>query len=665
MNIKQIEKRINELREKIAYHSNKYYNNDAPEISDFEYDNLYRELETLENEYPQFHDENSPTVKVGGSVSAQFSEVTHSVPMQSLGDVFSEEELKNFISRTNEALGEDTEYSVEPKIDGLSVSLEYSNGVFVRGSTRGNGTVGEDVTANLKTVSGIPMTIPDAPSFLEVRGEVYMPIKSFIALNEAREAAEEPAFANPRNAAAGSLRQLDSKITAQRNLSVFIFNIQQIEGKEFSRHSEGLDYLKQSGFSVVENRAVLKGAENICAHIQKIAEMRGEFSYGIDGAVVKADILELRKKLGSTTKAPRWAIAYKYPPEEKETLLEKIYVKVGRTGVLTPNAILKTVRLAGTNVSKATLHNMNNIREKDIRIGDIVVVRKAGDIIPEVVRPVKDKRTGDERVFEMPCVCPECGSKVVQIEGEAAYRCTGSNCPAQRLRNIIHYASKPCMNIEGLGEAVAAGLVEKNLIRDVSDIYTLTENEVMELDKFAEKSAENLISAIEKSKNAGLGRLLFALGIPLIGSKGAKLIAEHFGTIEAVMRAAAPEISFIDDIGDKMAESIVSYFENEANRALVSRLEQYGVNMVQEKRNTADLRFAGRTFVLTGTLSGYTRDEAKEIIEKFGGKAAGSVSKKTDFVLAGDEAGSKLDKAIELGVKVISEEEFKEMIKED
>ncbi len=663
MNISEAKERIDELRSLIKYHSDRYYNSDAPEISDFEYDKLYRELENLEAEYPQFYDENSPTVKVGGAASEQFAPVTHSVPMQSLGDVFSEEELKAFIRKTDEAAGEQLEYSVEPKIDGLSVSLEYENGVFVRGSTRGNGTVGEDVTENLKTVGGIPKKIKNAPEILEVRGEVYMPKEKFLKLNELREAEGEALFANPRNAAAGSLRQLDSRITAERGLKVYIFNIQRIEGKSFLRHSEGLDYLKSCGFSVIENRAVLKGEEKIAAHIEKIGEMRGELSYDIDGAVVKADVLSVRDRLGTTTKAPKWAIAYKYPPEEKETLLENIYVQVGRTGVLTPNATLKTVRLAGTNVSKATLHNMDNIKDKDIRIGDTVVVRKAGDIIPEVVRSVKEKRSGNETPFEMPLFCPQCGAPVIRLDGEAAYRCTGSACPAQRLRHIIHYASKPCMDIEGLGPSVSEALVNHGLIRDVSDLYALTENDLLVLDKFAEKSAENLIAAIEKSKTAGLERLLFAIGIPLIGARGAKLTAQRFGTVEAVMSAKSEDISAIPDIGEKMADSIVRYFSATDNISLIERLKAYGVETAAKEKAVTGGRFEGKTFVLTGTLSGYTRDEAKKIIESLGGKASGSVSKKTDYVLAGEAAGSKLDKAQALGINIITEEEFNEMIK--
>ncbi len=655
--------KIEELRAALRYHSDRYYNSDSPEISDFEYDKMYRELEVLEGEFPQFYDENSPTIKVGGVASTQFSQVVHTVPMQSLGDVFSPDELKEFIEKTDGALGFNALYSVEPKIDGLSVSLEYTNGVFTRGSTRGNGTTGEDVTANLKTVAGVPEKIENPPEFLEVRGEVYMPVSSFIRLNEAREAAGEQLFANPRNAAAGSLRQLDSKITASRGLALFIFNIQQIRGMEFESHSAGLDALEKWGFSVVEGRGLLKGAENIIPHVEKIGENRGNLPYDIDGAVVKIDSLALREKLGTTSKAPKWAIAYKYPPEEKETILEDIYIQVGRTGVLTPNARLKTVRLAGTNVSRATLHNMDNITDKDIRIGDRVIVRKAGDIIPEVVRSVPEKRTGGERVFEMPKVCPQCGAPVARAEGEAAYRCIGTNCPAQRLRNIIHYASKGCMDIEGMGPSVVAALLDKELIKDVSDLYSLTEEDVRVLDKFAEKSSENLISAIDKSKEKGLSSLLFALGIPLIGARGAKLIAGRFGDIHSLMQADVPEIAAIPDIGDKMAESVVAFFEDDVNKALISRLEEYGIKMTEEIKSGGDMRFAGKTFVLTGTLSGYTRNEAKEIIEGFGGKASGSVSKKTDYVLAGEEAGSKLDKANALGVTVISEEEFVEMIK--
>ncbi len=663
MNIKDAEKRIRELRELIRYHSERYYNQDAPEISDFEYDRLYRELEDLEAEFPLLFDENSPTVKVGGAASSQFSEVAHTVPMQSLSDVFSFEELTDFLVKTEEAAGECIEYCIEPKIDGLSVSVEYISGILTRGSTRGNGTVGEDVTENIKTIKGLPHKIENAPEFLEVRGEVYMPEEAFVKLNEIREAAEEPLFANPRNAAAGSLRQLDSKVTASRNLQIFIFNIQQINGMEFLRHSEGLDMLEKWGFPVVQQRKVTTGVQNVIDHISKIGEMRGELPYDIDGAVVKADVLSLRKKLGSTSKAPKWAVAFKYPPEEKETLLEDIYIQVGRTGVLTPNALLKTVRLAGTNVSRATLHNLDNIRDKDIRIGDTVIVRKAGDIIPEVARSLPEKRKGTEKIFEMPETCPECGAPVTRVEGEAAYKCTGSNCPAQRLRNIIHFASKGCMDIEGMGPANVEALLDNGLITDVADIYSLKAHQLLTLDKFAEKASENLVAAIEKSKNAGLARVLFALGIPLIGSRGAKLIAQRFGSVENVINAGVEEISRIPDIGEKMGASVKKFFENEENLDLVKRLIAAGVNMTEEVAELSDRRFEGMTFVLTGTLPTYTRDEAKAIIESFGGKAAGSVSKKTTFVLAGDEAGSKLDKALSLGVKVIDEEQFNEMIK--
>lgn len=661
MNKLQAKERIKELRELLQYHSKRYYNDDSPEISDYEYDMLYRELENLEAEHPEFSSSSSPTNKVGGTASSLFSEVKHNVPMQSLSDVFSHDELRTFIERTDSLLGFQAEYCVEPKIDGLSVSLEYENGVFTRGSTRGNGLTGEDVTENLKVIYDIPKTIKNAPEFLEVRGEVYMPEEAFIKLNEQREAAGEPLFANPRNAAAGSLRQLDSSITRTRNLSIYIFNIQDIRGKEFENHNEGLNFLEMSGFKVVENRAVLKGAENIINHIEKIGELRGELPYDIDGAVVKINNLQLREELGSTSKAPKWAVAYKYPPEEKETILEDIFIQVGRTGVLTPNALLKTVRLAGTNVSKATLHNMANIIDKDIRIGDTVVVRKAGDIIPEVARSIPEKRTGNERVFRMPAVCPECGAPVVQTEGEAAYKCTGTACPAQKLRNIIHFASKPCMDIEGMGPSVASALTENGLINNVSDIYTLKYENLLGLEKYAEKASENLLSAIEKSKSAGLDRLIFALGIPLIGSRGGKLIARHFKTIENIMSASAQEISAIDDIGEKMAESVVNYFKIPENIDLIKKLKTLGVVTDYLADDTSDTRFAGKTFVLTGTLSRFTRDEASQIIENFGGKTSGSVSKKTSYVLAGENAGSKLDKANSLGVPVISEEEFLKM----
>ncbi len=655
----EAQKKIRSLREQLLYHSDKYYNQDNPEISDFEYDAMLRELEELEAQFPQFDDENSPTHRIIGKVAEQFSPVEHTVPMQSLMDVFSKEELGEFLQKVETALGSAPAFCVEPKIDGLSVALEYENGVFSRGSTRGNGVVGEDVTENLKTVGGIPMKLQNAPAFLEVRGEVYMPTESFLALNARREAAEESTFANPRNAAAGSLRQLSSEVTRERGLRVFVFNVQQVQGKEFATHFESLDYLRACGFAVIDNIAVKTGLEDIYRHIETIGEARGNTSYEIDGAVVKLNDLALRETIGTTSKYPKWAAAFKFPAEQKETVIEDIIVKVGRTGVLTPNAVLQPVRLAGTTVSRATLHNIDNIRDKDIRIGDRVIVRKAGEIIPEVVASLPEKRTGEEKIFEMPETCPECGAHTLREEGEVAVRCQGSNCPAQRLRNLIHFASKGAMDIDGLGPAVIELLLEHDLIHDAADLYHLTAEQLISLERMGEKSADNLLAALEKSKSAGLDRVLCALGIRHIGERGAKLLAMHVPTMEQLMQKSEEALAAIHEIGGIMAKSIVNYFADEQNRDFIRRLAEAGVQMhytgeVVEQKEA----FAGKTFVLTGTLERYKRADAKKIIEGFGGKVSGSVSKKTDYVLAGAEAGSKLEKAQELGVRILSEEEF-------
>lgn len=654
-----MQQRISELRKLIEYHNDRYYNKDSPEISDFEYDIMLRELEELEQKYPQFADLSSPTKNVGGIKSDLFSDVVHSVKMLSLNDVFSHDELRSFIEKTEEQIGK-VEFSIEPKIDGLSVSLEYENGEFIRGSTRGDGVTGEDVTENLRNVGGVPHNIPDAPPFLEVRGEVYMPQESFEKLNALREAEEKPLFANPRNAAAGSLRQLNSEITRERGLKIFVFNVQQITGKTFENHSESLDYLKSIGFDTVPHTAVLKGADNIVEYINKIGELRGDLPFDIDGAVVKVNNLELREQLGATTKCPKWAVAYKFPPEEKETTVEEIYIQVGRTGVLTPNARLTPVRIAGSTVERSVLHNIDNIVEKDIRIGDKVIIRKAGDIIPEVVRSIPEKRTGTEIKFIMPDKCPVCGSPAVRVDGQAAVKCTGANCPAKILRNIIHFASRDAMDIAGLGPGVVKQFADSGILNDVADLYKITEENVSALERQGEKSAENIVSAISASKGRGLARLLFGLGIPLIGSRASKLIAEHFGNIDALMSANEEEISFIPDIGDKMAKSILQYFGDERNIALIEKLKSFGVDMTQEKAVSGI--FTGKTIVLTGSLENFTRSQAKELIESLGGKVSGSVSKKTDFVLAGEEAGSKLTKAAELGVKIINETEFTDIV---
>lgn len=656
-----MENRIKELRQQIEYHNDRYYNKDAPEISDFEYDIMLRELEELEAKYPQFAKADSPTKKVGGVKSELFSPVEHYVKMQSLNDVFSMDELYNFIEKTEEQLGESVEFSVEPKIDGLSVSLEYENGIFVRGSTRGDGTVGEDVTENLRVIGGIPHTIADAPQLLEVRGEVYMPRDSFEKLNAIREAEEEPLFANPRNAAAGSLRQLDSLVTKERGLKIFIFNVQRVVGIEFESHSKSLSFLKEKGFCVVPETAVLKGKEKISEYILKIGEMRGDLPFDIDGAVVKADSLEIRERLGTTTKCPKWAVAYKFPAEEKETTVEEIYIQVGRTGVLTPNARLTPVRIAGSTVERSVLHNIDYINEKDIRIGDRVIIRKAGDIIPEVVCSIPEKRTGREIPFVMPDKCPVCGSAAVRTDGQAAVKCTGANCPAKILRNIIHFASRDAMDIAGLGPGVIKQFADSGLLNDVADLYKITQDDVSVLERQGDKSADNIVNAIGESKSRGLARLLFGLGIPLIGSRASRLIAEHFGTMQAIINATTEEIDEIPDIGEKMAKSVTDYFADARNLQLIDKLYEAGVDMTQEKVVREGV-FTGKTVVLTGSLDKFTRNEATELIQSLGGKVSGSVSKKTDFVVAGKEAGSKLSKANELEITVLTEDEFINMV---
>lgn len=652
---------ILELRKTLEEHNYNYYVMDNPTISDFEYDALMQKLIKLEEENPQYADDNSPTKRVGGAVLSEFNQVQHTVPMQSLGDVFSYDELMEFDGRVNQGLsGEKCEYIVEMKIDGLSVSLEYENGKLVRGSTRGDGQVGEDVTENLKTIKSIPLVI-DYKGRLEVRGEVYMPRQSFEKVNAEKSAAGEPLFANPRNAAAGSLRQLDSRIAAKRKLDVFIFNIQDVDEGFASTHSEGLEKLKDLGFKVSPRRNVVGSMEEAYLEILKIGEDRASLPFDIDGAVVKVDNFAQREVLGTTSKVPKWAIAYKFPAEQQETTLLDIVVQVGRTGVITPNAVLEPVKVAGSTVSRATLHNEDFIKAKDIRIGDRVLIQKAGDIIPEVVSVLKEKRNGTERVYEMPTVCPACGEKLYREEGEAATRCTSSNCPAQRLRSIIHFASRGAMDIEGLGDAVVEQLVNADLIKNTADLFYLEFMDLVGLERFAEKSAQNLIDAIEKAKENPLDKLLCGLGIRLIGARGAKAIAAHFKNIDNIMAATVEEVSAIDDIGEKMAESLVHYFSQPETKTLIQRMKDAGVNMQAEETAVGD-KFAGKTFVLTGTLPTLKRSEAQKIIEDNGGKVSGSVSKKTDFVVAGEEAGSKLEKANALGVTVITEEEFLNMI---
>ncbi len=657
-----IKSEILSLRKTIEEHNYNYYVLDNPTISDFEYDAMMQKLIRLEETNPEFADENSPTKRVGGAVLSQFEQVQHLVPMQSLGDVFSYDELMDFDQRVRQGLGGKLpEYVVEMKIDGLSVSLEYEYGSFVRGSTRGDGIVGEDITENLKTIKSIPLTIKtDAPR-LEVRGEVYMPQKSFEEVNAEKAAAGEPLFANPRNAAAGSLRQLDSRIAAKRKLDVFIFNIQDAPTDFAETHSAGLEKLKALGFKVSPKRTVVKTMDDAYLEILKIGEERKSLPFDIDGAVVKVDSLAQREALGTTSKVPKWAIAYKFPAEQQETTLEDIIVQVGRTGVITPNAVLTPVRVAGSTVSRATLHNQDFINAKDIRIGDRVLIQKAGDIIPEVVSVLKEKRTGKEQVFKMPTNCPACGEELFREEGEAALRCVSTNCPAQRLRSIIHFASRGAMDIEGLGEAVVEQLVDAELIKTSADLFYLKFEDLVGLERFAEKSAQNLIDAIEKAKANPLDKLIYGLGIRLIGARGAKAIASHFENIDNIMAATVEDVLNIPDIGEKMAESLVHYFSEPQTIELIKKMKEAGVNMTAEKTVVGGA-LDGKTFVLTGTFPTLKRSEAQKLIEDNGGKVSSSVSKKTDFVVAGEEAGSKLDKAQSLGVVVISEDELLKMI---
>lgn len=654
------QKRAEELREQLNYHSRRYYEDDAPEIADDEYDGMLRELEELEAAHPELITPDSPTQRVGGRADSQFAPVTHAVAMESLQDGFSEDEVRDFDRRVREAV-EAPQYVVEPKIDGLSVSLEYENGLFVRGSTRGDGQVGEDITVNLRTIRAIPLRIREALPFLEVRGEVYMPRESFVKLTEQQEIREEKPFKNPRNAAAGSLRQKDARVTASRGLSIFVFNIQQAEGKTLSGHRESLDYLKALGFQTVPFYSRYDDIEAVLREIRRIGEIRGTLPFDIDGAVVKVDRFTQREALGSTSKFPKWALAYKYPPEEKQTKLIDIEINVGRTGVLTPTAVLEPVLLAGSTVSRATLHNEDMIREKDIRLGDTVIVRKAGDIIPEVLSVVSHRP--DAQPYEMPGLCPSCGAPVHREEGESALRCNNAECPAQLMRVLIHFCSRDAMDIEGLGPAVVELLVGQGLVRTPADLYRLRAQDVEPLERMGKKSAENLIEAIERSKKNDLSRLIFALGIRHIGQKAAKLLALRFGAMEALSKATAEEMEAIDGFGAIMAESAASFFALPQTADLLAQLRGCGVNMESMEQPRSDA-LAGKTFVLTGTLPTLTRAQATEMIEKRGGKAASSVSKKTSFVLAGEEAGSKLKKANDLGVPIITEEQFLDMMGE-
>ena len=648
------EKRIAQLKETINYHAKLYYINDSPEISDYEYDKLFYELVALEEKYPEFATDDSPTKRVGGAALDKFEKVTHTVRMGSLSDVFSYEEIYDFVRRIENTLGRETYFSVEPKIDGLSVSLEYHDGKLIVGSTRGDGLEGENVTENLKTIKTIPLSLPETLPLLEVRGEVYMPRKSFESLNKRREKKGEPLFANPRNAAAGSLRQLDSKITAGRGLDIMIFNIQQIDGVSFASHSEGLDYLETQGFHVIPYRENLKTAKQIIEKIEEIGKLRDSLAFDIDGIVIKCNDLQERLEIGENTSTPKWAIAYKYPPERKPTTLTDIVIQVGRTGVLTPKAILAPVRLAGTTVSAATLHNIDFIRERDIRIGDTVYVQKAGDIIPEVVSVEMKNRKADFQPYEMPTVCPSCGEPVSK-DDEAATRCTNPTCPAQLERSLTHFASRDAMDIDGMGPAVVRSLMDAGLLKTVADLYRLCAEDVQNLDRMGAKSAKKLIDSIEKSKSAGLDRLIYALGIRNVGEKAAKVLASSFGDIDTLAKASKEELIAIPDFGEITADYVSEYFSHAQSLALIEQLKEFGV-LTTYQTEKADMIFEGMTFVLTGTLPTLSRDAATAIIEKHGGKASSSVSAKTTYVVAGEKAGSKLTKAQNLGVKIIDEE---------
>jgi len=660
-------KRIIELRELINYHNKQYYVYDSPVISDAEFDKLMKELEKLEKEFPEFITPDSPTQRVGGEPLSSFAQVVHRVPMMSLSNAYTKEDLLDFKRRVEEVVGPDVEYVVELKIDGLAVSITYEDGVFTRAATRGDGEVGEDVTQNVKTIKSVPLKLdfPEGkrPKILEVRGEVYLPKEDFKKLNEEREEEGLPLFANPRNAAAGSLRQLDPKITAKRPLNIFLYGIGYYEGIEFTTHFEILKFFEEVGLRVNPYAKLFSNFSDAIDYCMSFIEKRHELPYEIDGMVIKVNSLEMQRKLGNTAKSPRWAVAFKFPAEQKETIIEDIIVRVGRTGVLTPTAILKPVKIAGSTVSKATLHNEDYIKEKDIMIGDTVIIEKAGDIIPEVVRSLKEKRTGKEKEFKMPDTCPECGGKVIRFPGEAAYRCTNVSCPAQVRRSIEHFVSRDAMDIRGLGPAIVNALLSNGIIKDAADLYYLKREDLLPLERMGEKSVANLLKAIEESKNRPLERLIYALGIPFIGSKAASILAEHYKSIDELMNASFEELIKIPEIGEKMAQSIVAFFKNEGVKKFIEKLKKAGVNTAGEIENkNKDGILKGLSFVVTGTLKNYTRNEVKELIENLGGKVSESVSKKTDYLIVGEEPGSKLKKAQSLGIKIINEEEFLKLI---
>lgn len=661
----EAKKRIEELRKQTAYHAKKYYDDDEPEISDFEYDMLMLELRNLEKEYPDLVSADSLTQKVGGTVKEGFEKVTHEVPLQSLQDIFNFDDLYAFNERMQEAskkYNKELRYVVETKIDGLSAALEYQKGKFVRGATRGNGQVGEDVTNNMLTIKSIPKQLSE-PIDITVRGEIFIGSKDFEKLNENRINNEEPLFANARNAAAGSLRQLDSTITAKRPLDIFIFNVQKSDDKEFNSHYESLKYMEKLGFHVNPVKILCNNIEEVINAINEIGTKRETLDFGIDGAVIKVDDLELREKIGSNYKVPKWAIAYKYPPEKKETILKDIICQVGRTGAITPLAIVEPVVVAGSTISKTTLHNEDFIKEKDLKIGDHIYIQKAGDVIPEVVGVLKEKRTGNEKDFEMPKTCPVCGAEVVREEGEAVNRCIGIECPAKMLRNIVHFVSREAMNIDGLGESIIEQLINKDLIHNIADIYYLKYEDISSLKKEGDKFTKNLLNAIENSKQNDLDKLICSLGIRNVGAKLAKVLAKEFKNIDELAEASIIRLNSINDVGEITANQIYDFFRQNQTIDLINRLKAAGVNTKYLKQESNDERFYGKTFVLTGSLEKYTRDEASKIIEDFGGKTSGSVSKKTSYLLAGKEAGSKLTKAEQLGVQVLSEQEFIEMIR--
>lgn len=657
MNFEEAKKQAEQLREQLEKYSYQYYVLNESEISDFEFDKMMHQLMALEEEYPELLTPDSITHRVGGMAENSFDPVPHTVQMGSLQDVFSEEEVRDFDRKVREVVPQPV-YIVEPKIDGLSVSLEYRNGVLVRGSTRGDGFVGEDVTANLKTVRNIPLKLKETLPFIEVRGEVYMPVSSFEHLVEQQELAGEKTFKNPRNAATGSIRQKNPKVTAKRGLDIFVFNLQQLEGHEVSGHKESLDYMKSLGLSVIPSYKAVTNIDDAIAEIQRIGSIRGSYGFDIDGAVIKVDRFEQREQLGSTSKFPKWAVAYKYPPEEKVTRLLDIEVAVGRTGVLTPTAVFEPVQLAGTTVSRAVLHNQDFINEKGIAIGDDIVVRKAGEIIPEVVAVANHN---SEIPWKLPDFCPSCGTAVQREEGEAAVRCPNIQCPAQLIRNLIHFASRPAMDIDGLGKALIEQLVKEDLIHSPADLYHLEKEQLVQLERMGKKSAENLIGSIEKSKQNDLSKLVFALGIHEIGEKAATLLAQHFGSMEKLLTATVEEISGIDGFGSVMAQNVACFFQQEANLEQIRRLQECGLNMTCQLEKAGE-QLAGKTFVLTGTLPTLKRAEAQAMIEKQGGKVSGSVSKKTTYVVAGEEAGSKLVKAQELGITILSEQELLELL---